>query len=515
MGLHVFVSVLALLGCGVSGAQQAPGPLDVFLDRSDLDTDLQFSAGTAIQATCLELVDAGGASIPDPQQRDLFFRCQEVVHTAGDSNTGGTGNFPRSLGYTDQQLVNTIQQYAGEEITALGDLATRAPSGQFANIAGRLNALRLGTAISGARARTASLDYSSSRDREAYSAAPQEDFVPRALQSGLLPYQSLLSAAEAQDASTSQPADAPIAASPWGWFLEANYNFGDRDATDNEDGFEFDAYSTTLGIDYSFDSGIIGASIGYDNYSADFEVRGLAVTGGEAKVKGGSASVFVVFFGENVSFNAIGSYGEPDSDVTRNVIYEPSSSCADCGTTQELSGSPGTRYLSFGATLAFNATLGSWDLTPSLSLSVRNADVDGYTEENSANSGGLALAFEDQSIDSNRSIVAVDLSRAISRNFGILTPSFRAEWHHEFEDEARSLSARFAFAPNDGIDGNGNCYACFGFVTDTPDRDFGVVGAGLAFLFPSRFQAYMYAETLLGARDFNSTSIGLGLRGQF
>jgi outer membrane autotransporter protein len=200
------------------------------------------------------------------------------------------------------------------------------------------------------------------------------------------------------------------------------------------------------------------------------------------------------------------------------VAYEPEATCVGeaCGTTQELTGSPGTRYVAFAATVAYDAKLGSWDFTPSLSVSIRNADVDGYTEENNVVAGGLALRFDEQSIDSNRSIVGLDLSKAISRNFGVLTPTLRAEWHHEFEDEARTLSARFAFAPTNGIDpGNGNCFACFSFVTDTPDRDFYVLGAGLSFLFPGRIQAYVYAESLQGARDLDSTSIAVGLRGQF
>jgi len=509
-----FVFSSALLGSGIASAQRAPGPLDQYLAESESDTPLQFSVGTAIQGTCQALAAIGGSQIPDPAQRDLFLRCNEIVQTASELNGSQTPP-PRSLGFTDAQLAQTLQQYAGEEIAALADLAARAPSGQFSNIAGRLNALRLGAGSVGARARVAGLVTPDRAAREPRAFGPATDQLPRSLRNSVLPHYSLLSAAQVEGAAAPAAA-APAVESPWGWFTEATYGFGDRDPTVNEDGFDFDSYSATLGIDYNFGNGVIGASIGYDDYSADFDVLGLAVAGGDAEIRGASASLFAAFAGERASFNAIASYGEPESDVTRVVIYEETSPCTDCGTLQSLTGSPDARYFSFGATLAFDGRVGSWDLTPSVSLSIRNAEVDGYTESNSTVGGGLALVFEDQSIDSNRSIVALDLSRAIDRNFGVLVPSFRAEWHHEFEDEARTLTARFAFAPTMGVNPlTGNCFACFSFVTDTPDRDFGVVGAGLTFVFPSRIQAYVFAESVLGARDLSSSSIALGLRGQF
>jgi uncharacterized protein with beta-barrel porin domain len=251
---------------------------------------------------------------------------------------------------------------------------------------------------------------------ETYAADHSNGTVPRLLQSGVLPYQSLLPPAEAQSPSGSAQGSVPTVSNPWGWFLEASYNFGDRDPTVNEDGFDFDAYSATLGFDYAFNSGVFGASIGYDNYEADFEVLSSAVEGGDAKVNGASVSIFLAFFGEHVSFNAIASYGEPDSDVTRAVNYQPVTPCPDnvptCGTVQNLTGSPDTRHTSFGATLAYAGKAGSWDLVPSLSLSVRNADVDGYTETNDLGGGGLALAFEDQSIDSTRTIAMVLIQTA-------------------------------------------------------------------------------------------------------
>jgi uncharacterized protein with beta-barrel porin domain len=497
--------MLALLASGAAGAQVLP--LDQFVAESDQVTALQASAGTAIQATCTQLVNAGGLDIPDDRELDLFLRCQEVVRTAAEVNSGTPA--PRSLGYSDEKLAQTLQQYAGEELTSLQDLSTRAPSGQFANISGRLNALRLGTATPGGRARTASLLEDRAATRGSYAFAPDGSQG-----GGFRPYDSLLAPAETASTASPEPAS-PRDTSPWGWFLDANYNFGDRDATVNEDGFDFDAYSATLGVDYLFGAGVWGVSFGYDDYGADFDVLGSAVRGGGASVRGLSTSAFFAIFGERLSFNAIASYGEPESNVTRKVEYEPESGCTDCGTTQTLTGTPGTDYFSFGATLAYEARAGGWDVTPSVSLSVRNADVDGYTERNSADGGGLALAFEDQSIDSTRAIIGLDLARPISRNFGVLTPNFRAEWHHEFEDEARTLQARFAFAPDGGIDDNGNCFACFSFVTDTPDTDFGVVGAGLSFLYPNRLQAYLYAETLVGAQDFSSTSIAVGIRGQF
>lgn len=300
---------------------------------------------------------------------------------------------------------------------------------------------------------------------------------------------------------------------PLGWFLESSYGFGDQDQTDNEDAFDFDAVSVTTGADYNFGSAVAGISVGFDRYKADFN-DGFLVSGGDVEVEGVSGSLFGSWFGNHWSLSGIATYGSLSSDVSRVAQYASDNpACAlGCGTDRLLTGKPDGDYVALGVTLGYQISAGGWDIEPSLGGVYRDVSIDGYTERDSMN-GGLALQYDDQKIKSTRSIVSVAFSRPISRSFGVLVPNLQLEWHHEFEDDVRAMQAKYA-ADTTSATCTG-AVSCFTFLTDQPESDFGVASVGLSAVFARRVQAYFIYEALLGVQDLNSSSIALGLRGQF
>lgn len=492
LGLAAIVSVAPAM------AQSVPsrGALDSYVNANG-GSQLQRSVASAVQNTCINLAAGqvgGGFAITDgTAKKDLFLRCNEMVATA---TALGNGSATRSLGYTKaDQLFGALQQVSGEELSAQGSLSTQVSAGQFANISGRLNALRLGGASSASRGRVAALDQP--RNGELLASNPNAG----RLGSG--------ASADSQGSLDRK----------WGWFVESSYGFGDHDQTAAEDGFDFDSVSVTTGTDYNFGSSVVGFSVGYDSYKADFDNRTL-VTGGDVKVEGISGSVFGAYNGEALSLSGIGTYGSLSSDVTRRAVY--SSLNANCqpvacpSTSRSFTGSPDGSYIALGLTLSKDFTVGGWDLTPSLSGAYRDVDLDGYTEKESVANGGLALAYNDQTVKSTKSILGIAVSKPFSKSFGVLTPNFRAEWHHEFEDDARTISAKYALENSTVINPAATgCISCFAFSTDQPESDFGVVGVGLSATFAQRMQGYLYYETLLGAQDLTSNSIAVGIRGSF
>lgn len=476
--------------------------LNTFVDNpANGATDLQRGVGHAVQATCTELNRQGvlaggsnGSALPtDSPQGDLWRRCNEMVGTATVLNNTGTP--ARHLGYTSSsQLLAALQQVSGEELAAQGSLSTQVSSGQFANIAGRLNALRLGGASAASRGRVAALD-SQPQNRELYA---DNSSLPR------------LGAGAAADASADRR---------WGWFVESSYGFGDHDQTASEDAFDFDSVSVSTGTDYNFGSAVLGFAAGFDNYKADFDGATL-VSGGDVEVKGTSGSLFGAYFGTNWSVNGIATYGSLDSDVTRRAQYDSfNSGCSPvCGASRELQGSPDGSYVALGATLSMDFEAGGWDITPSFSGSYRDVDIDSYHETDQFANGGLALAYDEQKIESVRSIVGLAVSKPISKAFGVLTPNARVEWHHEFEDDARVLRAKYQVETDLGLSAQNDfscAISCFAFSTDPVDSDFAVAGVGLSATFAQRLQAYLYYEALLGVENLSSNSLALGIRGSF
>jgi outer membrane autotransporter protein len=417
-------------------------------------------------------------------------------------------------------VIADLSQLSGVQTASQGSLATQVPAGQFSNIGARLSALRFGTqAIAGRGSLISSATPSATPIYDSFHVADDHagGFYTKDGGEALFRHASMMESGSSADSKS------PAVANPWGFFVEGGYGWGNRDQTINENGFKFDSFSVTGGMDYNFGNAVLGASVGYDRYKANFDnstvlADGSQSPGGSSRVNGVSGSIFGAWFGEHWSINGIGSFGRLSSNLSRTVSYQSAlSSCppnlAPCGATQILSGSPEGNYGALGATVAYDANAGPWTITPSASLNYRQVRINGYTESNSQPTGGLALIYDEQTIGSFRSIVGLHVSRAFSEKFGVITPSFKAEWDHEFRDSGHTLTMKFANDPY--TPGTACGQYCFSIPTDDPAGNYGIVGAGLSALFAQRLQAYVYYERVVGVSYLKSNAISVGLRGQF
>jgi outer membrane lipase/esterase len=307
----------------------------------------------------------------------------------------------------------------------------------------------------------------------------------------------------------------------WGWFTQGSYDFGKRGESTNEDPFDFHAESITAGVDYNFGSAVLGASAGYDHYRANFDNNG-SVSGGDVAVKGASGSLYGAWFGDKLFINGIASYGSPKTDEDRHLDYAPAIACSiggmACGTDRTLSGSAAGRYYAAGATIGHDSNVNSWDFQSTLSIAYRRVKIDSFRETDNSPDGGMAFAYDEQTIESLRSILGFDISRAISRTFGVVSPNLRLEWHHEFKNDPHTLNAKFVEDSALGLSAPNNfvgCISCFQIPSDPESSNFGVAGLGVTMLFTNRVQAYAYYEALFGAAKLTSNAITLGIRGQF
>jgi uncharacterized protein YhjY with autotransporter beta-barrel domain len=483
------------------------GPLDEFAEDSN-GTPVQIGVARAIQTICPQLVNSfggmqGALSAPDSPDKDITLRCNELISTAVDLGSSG-GPPARSLGYTESgQLLAALQQVTGEEIAAQNSMTVRAANSQFSNIAARLGALRLAAGGAGATGPASAFNFEI--DGVGLGTA-------RAGGSGTY----LGGGASADDASGLKRA---------GFFANGSYNTGDRDASALEDGFDFDVFTGTLGLDYRFDTGVIGVSAGYDSFDADFEASAL-VAGGKIEATGFSGSVFAMKEFGNFFIDGVATFGQLDYDIERVLRYEsqnndPTCQCPDQERTI-VSESDGD-HTTFSATAGWQIFRDAWLIQPTLGVSFRNYQIDGYVEQDSMTNGGMELRYGDQDIDSFRSVLGLQVSRASNRDFGVIRPWFTVEWYHEFEDDPNVFAAKYAqedvlAATNPGLGFNSSltgCLSCFSIASDEPDTDFGVVGAGIAFVFPNFLQMLVYYEGLVGYNDLTSHAITFNFRSQF
>lgn len=483
-----------------SQAQNDPNnPLVVFMQNTPGTAGWLDEVSFGVADICPNL---GGFTQPAGPQRDLFLRCNEMIATACRFNDPTDPNCGRTLGMTDpQELVAAMQQLWGEELQSNSKLSTRLTNGQFSNIAGRMNALRLGGASGAVGGRVATLAPDTDTDRNSV-----------ALRRVALDSRNMHGGGAAGD----------VAGSRFGWFLEGSFNTGDHDQTSNEDAFDFDAITWSVGADYLFDAGVIGVAVGRDNFQADFS-EALMVSGGGVEVEGTSASLFGAWFGERFYFDGLVTFGRMDNDMSRKLVYASTDSCiapTPCPPqNRSLLGETEGDFLATGATFGYEIHRGNWGITTSLSVAYRDIGIDGFDETDSSG-GGLGLRYNKQEIDSLRSILGIAFTGNFSRSFGVLSPQFRAEWHHEFEDDRVFLEAKYLVEDDLGTVPPGDftgtaCLSCVRWGSDEVDTDFGLVGVGLSAVFARRVQAYLMYDELIGVDNLSSHSIALGLRGQF
>ena len=505
----LILAAAALLGPSPASGQS---PIQIFLTgggttgRSDLtDTNVGRSA-LAIQKTCGLLGARGGPNLMDPNELELWQRCNELVATADNFNGGTT--FGRFLGYTEpNELLAAFQQVNGEEVQALANMAHDASYNQFSIIAARLAALRgaTSTSIASVTAYGADLMYGTG------GGAAADDTG--------LPFGS------------------------WGWFFRGSYTTGDKDASDptgftgEENGFEFDQYGLTIGIDHMSGSSVWGVALSYSSYevemtnrSAGAGIQTQVVNEGEIEADSVNGSFFYDHTGQNnVYFSALAGYGVQSFDMARNFIYfsQNTTDSTVVDQTRSLIAAPDGDSVAASLTLGRAINRGGFVIDPHIGVTYDRVTIDRFTEVDSGNltMGQVAIeamhmAFDEQEIDSLRVNIGIQFSDNVNTSFGSVRPTFSFDWYHEFEDDPRVIKVKYALEDQLADQGNfitgfDNCVSCFSLTSEAPDSDFFVVGAGIAASYRSGFQAFLMFEGLLDYENVNAFAVTVGLRGQF
>jgi outer membrane lipase/esterase len=502
------VKALGILVASTLTTAAVAGPLDDFA-RDNGGTSVQIDIATAVQNICPSLVGffgglQGALAAPDSPDKDITLRCNELVLTAvdfADSNTTPS----RSLQYTESDdLLGALQQVSGEEIAAQNTMTVRASNSQFSNIAARLGAVRLASTGAGTTGAATAFNFDV----------------------GGVNINSDVAGGPSTYLGGGAAGDEPGTLKRAGFFINGSYNTGDLEASALENGFDFDMFGVTAGFDYRFDTGVLGVSVGYDDFSSEFQPSAV-VSGGEINASGYSGSLFGLKDFGNFFIDAIATFGSLDYDIDRDLMYNSSNNDPLCQCPNQnrtiMSDSSGD-HLAVSVNAGWQWYADEWLFQPTLGLSHRNYKIDGYTERDTLANGGMELRYGDQDIDSLRSIVGLQLSRAYNKDFGVIRPWLSMEWYHEFEDDQTIMTAKYAqedilaesadpgFGFGSGLTG---CLSCFTIANEVPDTDFGVAGLGMSFVFPNFVQLLFYYEGLVGYNNLNSHALTLNFRSQF
>jgi outer membrane autotransporter protein len=415
-------------------------------------TAFQQRTGDFVLATCAPLVGIYSGDTLDLQQR-----CTELVF-----NTGSLSS---------KEFDDALQQVGHEELAAIGVASTRTAIAQLETLEARLHALREG----GPAIQIAGLSF---RDAEGRPVSAQD-------------LQSLIG-------NFSGASD--DAAAPWwgrfGAFLNGVGSWGDYDGSSEEAGFDFDSGGFVAGVDYRLTDQIIaGIAGGWSVTDADFDD-----SAGELERDRGSVSLYGSWQPGDWWLDGAATWSSLDYDLERNIEY----ASAIPPVRRTARGDVDGDQWAFSAGTGYGFHEGSWSFGPHLRFSYVRLKTDSFRE---SGAGGLALEYQSERVRSATTALGGDLSYALSTSFGVLTPYLRAEWVHEFENDARTIRADL---PADPLDSSTNFIR-----TRSPDRDWADLGAGVAATLPHGFTAFLDFDTLLGVRDVEVYVLTLGGRYEF
>lgn len=388
-----------------------------------------------LQAQCGFFGGSNDSFCADPSLQLVFENLRELVDTAND--IGGNGSTTYSLRYDIASLGFALRWTAAEEFAAQGASATDFSNSQLGALASRLSALRFGA-----------------RGMRLANRTTGES--------------ATLASNRTSPLGGGASADGDSIASRWSVFIDGSYGYGAKDDSTFdggfEDAFDFDGREFTLGMDHRFTDTIVAGVIGgYSNKSIDFDVA-RSIVDASMRVEGYSLIGYGQWEGGRLYVN--GSVGGQwlDLDTRRRILYPSFNPRVQSIDSTALSTTSSSAVMAtFGA--GYEARAFGISFGPYLKAEYQDITIDGFTEGGPA-ADGFAFDVGSQKIKSLDTALGVRAQRVFTPSFGVVVPYLRAEYHREFENDARVVSAIYTDSAALATTGT------FSVPTDEPDDGF-------------------------------------------
>lgn len=285
-------------------------------------------------------------------------------------------------------------------------------------------------------------------------------------------------------------------------FVNGAISSGDKDATSNEEGFDFDSWGITAGVDYRFRTDLVaGLAVGYNKNDTEIDNDG-----GNLDTDGYSVSLYGTYFrGESLYVDGVLTYGSNDYDQERNIRYRIGNEFVNQTASADYDGNQWSGAIGVG----YDIPRGPWTFGPVARLQYVSADVDGYSERMSNPSGpggGWPTRIDDLDQESFTSTIGGNLSRAIGTEWGVVLPQLHLSWVHEFRDDAVAVNGSFLQDPTGGV---------FSIRSDRPDSDYFNARLGVSMQLARGNSAFLYYNKVFGYRDLDVDTVGAGVRLEF
>jgi outer membrane autotransporter protein len=235
-----------------------------------------------------------------------------------------------------------------------------------------------------------------------------------------------------------------------------------------------------MGASHGWRGVTVGAAVSYGH--TDLHLQGLSQ-------QGYFDTGALALYGERrmgaFFFDAAGSIAYDHGDTTRNILFPGVAR----RTTGSFDGYTGAVLLSAGARAdARDGLL----FEPSLNLAYSHVSQNGFGEKGG---GGADLLIGDRDQDALQGTLQAKVSKPITlANGNLLLTDVKVAWAHEFSPTGTSITEAFA-APG------GDAFVVQGA---TPDANYGILGAGLAYSASKQLTYFGRYEATLGQHQRDS-----------
>lgn len=279
-------------------------------------------------------------------------------------------------------------------------------------------------------------------------------------------------------------------------FLNAQFDFTDRNTSVLQRGFHSNTYGVTGGVDYRLSQRIlVGLATGYSNAATQVTAQGGNQTLNSYSLSGFSS----INLTDNwyVDLMANGAYNQ--FQTTRNIHYVDA-----VGTVNTAaSGSTDGLQSRYSVNMGYDIPYREWSFGMRGRSEYGQTNINGYQEQGA--DLGLNVNYKAQTLDTLTTDLGAVVSKVTSTAIGVFSSQLILEWEHQYLNNSRLINSYFINTQNSN----------FTTQTDTPDRDYMNISTAISAQLPHGGSAFIQYRALVDMRYTSQHSINLGIRYEF
>jgi outer membrane autotransporter protein len=289
---------------------------------------------------------------------------------------------------------------------------------------------------------------------------------------------------------------------PLGVFASGLGQFGSRDLTSSENGYSFNNAGFVTGADYLITPRLLaGLAFGYTRANFSFDTSAVSAPGQFLHDDLFTGNVYAtVAFSDALYMNAIALIGGSNNNSQRHIVI-PSDNPDVAPVDQIATGSFGTRVEGVTVSSGYTLTSGPFVVTPIVRFLYEHTGVAGFSE----NAFSVNLRYGSSSVNTVQSSLGADAQYTMITGFGLLYPTARFHWWHQYSPGNTSVTATFV---NDVTPTLSNLILP-GIPTS---RNYVDLGVGLGLQLSRSGSAFVTYDSILGISHTSYNSFTAGVR---